>query len=177
MRRFRVANEVMRRPKRGANKAAPEIRLLEAFEMKKFISFGVLVSLLFMLPAQAQTPGSWAPYPLPGWQAVITGQIEAFRQGDAVEALSYAGAPFHEAYPDPKQFFLAIIASGYAPIALSRSHSFGPFKLVAPDMVLQDVKLVDTDLTLYEAIYQLKKEPDGWRVSGVQLTKTAGVGV
>ena len=30
--------------------------------------------------------------------------------------------------------------------------------------------------SLYEAIYQLNKEASGWRVGGVQLIKTAGMG-
>ncbi|HVY51648.1 MAG TPA: DUF4864 domain-containing protein, partial [Devosia sp.] len=62
-------------------------------------------------------------------------------------------------------------------IAQSRSQSFGPYRLVAPDMVLQQVELVGNDSTVYEALYQLAREPDGWRVYGVQLTRTSGLGV
>ncbi len=61
------------------------------------------------------------------------------------------------------------------PIMESRSHSFGPYELVEPNVVLQNVKFVGNDLALYEAVYQLNKEADGWRVGGVQLIKTPGV--
>jgi hypothetical protein len=44
-------------------------------------------------------------------------------------------------------------------------------------MALQDVKLLGTDQSVYEAIYQMVKEPEGWRVAGVQLLKTPAIGV
>jgi len=59
----------------------------------------------------------------------------------------------------------------------SRSHSFGEFKVLSPDAVLQEVLLVDSDQKLYRAIYQLGREADGWRVQGVQMTKQEGIGV
>ena len=48
---------------------------------------------------------------------------------------------------------------------------------MSPEHVLQDVKFVGNDQSLYEAIYQLDKEAEGWRVHDVQLMKTPGVGV
>lgn len=142
--------------------------------MMRLLRFGVLLGLLMLAaPATAQDAD---PARL-DWQAVISSQIQAFRDRDAPAALSYAGAEFHKTYADPQQFYFAIINSGYGPIADSRSHSFGPYKLLTPDQVLQDVRFTGNDQSLYEAIYQLDKEPDGWRVHGVQLMKQPGVGV
>lgn len=142
--------------------------------MSKFSWFGVLMSLVLLFGgsvARADDPAATE------WQAVIAGQIQAFRDHDAPAALSFAGDEFHKTYPDPKDFFIAIINSGYTPIMESRSQTFGPYQLVAPDKVLQEVKLTGNDQNIYEAVYQLSKEADGWRVHGVQLVKVPGLGV
>jgi hypothetical protein len=141
--------------------------------MIKLSWFGVLLSLLmFAAPVRAQDDATAA-----AWQTVINGQIAAFQANDATAALSFATAPFHDAYTDPKAFVAAIVDSGYSPIIESRSHSFGRYQIVSPGHVLQDVKFVGNDQSLYEAIYQLDQETAGWRVQGVQLMKTPGVGV
>jgi hypothetical protein len=110
------------------------------------------------------------------WQAVITGQVEAFRIHDGAGALSFAGASFKQNFPDPAAFEKAIRDWGYAAIMDSRSHSFGPYQQVNENVVLQAVRFTGPDSVLYDAIYQLNKEPDGWRVGGVQLVKTTGMG-
>ncbi len=143
----------------------------------------VLALLMLALPALAQDTAPSAGPAAPDaaaaaeWQAVIHSQIQAFRDHDAPTALSYAAASFHQMYPDPQAFFVAIISAGYAPIMESRSESFGPYEQPAPDVVYQDVKIVGNDQSLYEALYRLDKEDAGWRVTGVQLSKTPGVGV
>jgi hypothetical protein len=136
---------------------------------------GFLLGLvLWAMPAAAQDDGA---ADAAQWQAAITGQVEAFRKGDAPGALSFAGAEFKQGFADPRAFVMAIISWGYEPIVTSRSHSFGPYKMTTPDEVMQDVKFVGADQLLYEAIYQLEHEPDGWRIHGVQMVKTKGVGV
>ena len=143
--------------------------------MSKLAWVGVLMSflLLFGGAARAEDPAA-SPTE---WQAVIAGQIQAFRNHDAPGAWMFAGDSFHKSYPDPKDFFIAIIQSGYTPIMESRAQSFGPYQLLAPDTVLQEVKLTGNDQSIYEAVYQLTREADGWRVHGVQLMKTPGIGV
>ena len=131
----------------------------------------------------SSAPASSSEMPAPDqavvdeWQQVVSAQILAFRTHDAPGALKYASAPFHAKFTDPEAFFAAIISSGYGPIVQSKSESFGPFQMVADGMVLQDVKLTGTDQSVYEAIYQLTKEADGWRVAGVQMMKTPAIGV
>ncbi len=140
------------------------------------LSWGSAVLGLVLLVAPVAAQEATEPSPTE-WQAVIAGQIQAFRMHDAPAALSFAAAPFHQSFSDPKAFFVAIIASGYSPIMESQSQSFGPYQLVTPDSVLQDVKLLGNDQSIYEAIYQLSREPEGWRVGGVQLVKTKAVGI
>ena len=138
--------------------------------MRILISVGLLL-LALVLPVQAQSED--AP-----WQAAITGQIEAFRSGDGAAALELAGAGFKSQFSDPELFVKAIAASGYGPIVESRSHSFGDFNRVGDTIVLQVVKFVGPDQSLYEALYQMMDETDvGWRVQGVALKKEQGVAI
>ena len=147
--------------------------------MKRFVTSlaGVLAAFVLLVAAvnaQETTAPSTALEP---WQSVITSQIEAFRAKDAPGAFQYAGAGFQVAFPSAEAFFSAIVGAGYEPIMESRSHSFGKFEKMGDKVVVQEVKLVGNDQSLYEAFYQLAEEKDGWRVQGVQLLKQAGMGI
>ena len=133
-----------------------------------------LAMLLFALATPTFAQSDDAP-----WQASVTGQIKAFRAGDGATALTFAGEGFRTQFEgQPDAFYAAIAASGYAAIVESRSHSFGEFNKVSETSVLQVVKFVGPDQSLYEAMYQLSNEPDaGWRVIGVVLRKQAGIAI
>ena len=138
----------------------------------------VVFAAFVLLGAMAQAQDAPAPAAvIEPWQSVITSQIEAFRARDAAGAFQYAGAGFQVAFPSAEAFFSAIVGSGYAPIMESRSHSFGKFQKMGDKAVVQEVKLVGNDQSLYEAFYQLAEEENGWRVQGVQLLKQAGIGI
>ena len=141
--------------------------------MTKLSWFGVLLSLLLLIAPAAQAQEDAVATE---WQAVITGQVEAFRMHDAPGALSFAGASFKQTFTNPADFETAIREWGYGAIMESRSHSFGPYQQVSETVVLQTVTFIGPDSVLYEAVYQLNKEPEGWRVGGVQLVKTTGMG-
>lgn len=148
--------------------------------LRVLLVVGMMPAMIGMMPAKAEdsamaaAPAVVAVEP---WQEVITSQIEAFRHKDAKDALKWAGAGFQAAFPTPEAFFVAIIGSGYAPIMESRSHSFGTFEKTGDKVVVQEVKFVGTDQSLYEAFYQLAEEPAGWRVQGVQLIKQNAIGI
>lgn len=131
---------------------------------------------VLMISAWAATAQEMPVAPTP-WQDVITGQVQAFRDQDAKTALSFAGKGFQAAFPSPESFYISIMSSGYAPIGLSASHSFGSFQMVGDDSVAQVVKFIGAKQELYEAIYLLTQEDAGWRVQGVQLAKTPAIGV
>jgi hypothetical protein len=109
------------------------------------------------------------------WQAAISGQIAAFRKGDAAAALSFANAAFRRQFTDPNAFMLAVAAAGYGPIFTSKSESFGDFQQIDAASVAQEVHLVGPAGETYVAIYTLGKEADGWRIAGVVLRKTSDV--
>lgn len=135
-----------------------------------------LTSLVFLafLTLQPVRADEQLPEATP-WQQVITSQIEAFRHKDAPGAFHFAARAFQTNFPTAEAFFAAIMGAGYAPIMTSRSHSFGTFRRLSDKAVVQEVKLVGNDLTLYELFYQLAEEESGWRVQGVQLIKQPGM--
>jgi Domain of unknown function (DUF4864) len=150
----------------------------------KVFSALALVAFVFLTPVLAEDAtapalgsGTEAVAPERAWQDVITGQIEAFRLHDGAAALSFASTFFQQNYSDPEQFYSDILTMGYQAIVQSRSHSFGAFQQLGPDAVMQIVKIIGPDQHLYEAVYQLAHEPDGWRVAGVQLTQEQGIGI
>ncbi|MEX0627019.1 MAG: DUF4864 domain-containing protein [Cucumibacter sp.] len=138
------------------------------------IRLGLLLPLVAALWLAAARAEDGAPDPA-AWQEVISGQIEAFRQGHDAVALFYAGALFRRAYSDPAAFVESIRVSGYAAIIDSVAHSFGGFELISEDAVLQIVTFDGGDLHSYRALYQLDLEDQGWRVQGVMLREIPGV--
>jgi hypothetical protein len=108
------------------------------------------------------------------WQKVITGQIEAFRHGNAPVAFSYASTGFQHSFGDPGMFLRALIASGYGPILLSSSHTFGSFNRAEDGSVRQIVKFIGPRHELYRAVYALEDEGGSWRVEAVILGNPVG---
>lgn len=143
--------------------------------MGKASWLGVVLSAVLLLAGVARAADP-APSPTE-WQAVIAGQIQAFRVHDAPGALSFAGDEFKKQFTDPEDFVKMIVASGYGPIVDSRSQMFGQYQLIAPDQVVQEVKLTGNNQAIYEVFYILGKETGAWRVHAVQLAKTQGLGV
>jgi len=132
----------------------------------------LVLTLLMLAPGSAQEEQA-------AWRETVTGQILALRGGDGETALSFAGAAFRANYQaDPQRFVDDIVRSGYGPIGQSRSHSFGTFRQLAPGVVVQEVEIIGLDGRVWEASYQLAEERDeGWRVQGVMLRGTRGVGI
>lgn len=144
------------------------------------IAFGLMLGVAPIGAAVAQEAAAEASQTaveeMP-WRLTVTGQIEAFRSRDPSGAFAYAADAFHQGFPSPEAFFVAIVGSGYAPIMESRSHSFGEFRRIDDVTVMQRVKFVGEDQMLYEALYLLGEEEGEWRVQGVQLMKQQGLGV
>lgn len=147
-------------------KALPNIRAWLA-------SLGIAL-VLCGVPARAEDFTATAVAP---WQEVISRQIQAFRDHDAPVAFSQAGIAFQATFPNAETFFIAIIQSGYAPIMESSSHSFGAFRQLGKAGVMQRVRFIGNDQTLYDAVYQLTEEAGQWRVQGVHLMQPSGVAI
>ena len=127
------------------------------------------------IAAFAAMPANAAPMS-DEWQATITGQVEAFHAQDGAAALGFAGSGFKARFTDPASFLQAIRDWGYAAIMDSSSHNFGAYQVIDADHVLQLVTFTGPDQVIYRAVYQLVREPEGWRIAGVQMMKTGGMG-
>ncbi|MBJ3783518.1 DUF4864 domain-containing protein [Devosia sediminis] len=132
----------------------------------------MVFALALLSPATGQELDTERP-----WEVSVTGQIEALRDGDGAAALALAGAGFRAAYMDPQDFIADIERSGYKPIGASRTHTFGTYRELASGMVVVSVELIGTDGQVWEAIYQVADEPEGWRVQGVVLRSTPGIAI
>jgi hypothetical protein len=135
---------------------------LASGDRKKAMSGPVLALLLALIiglggPAMAQDDPVAA-----AWQGVITRQIEALRQGDAPTALSLSDARLRRTFSQPANFVEAIVAWGYGPIVYSRAHSFGTYRMLSPEEVVQDVRFIGADQGLYEAHYLIGLEDGVW---------------
>lgn len=154
--------------------------MLSFLRRASFVVFALLFALM-AVPAEAGLKPTPTPAPEvvseTPWQDAITNQIQAFRDHDAPVAFSYAGAAFQVNFPSAEDFFIAIINGGYAPIMESKSHSFGKYQMIGEVGVIQEVRFTGNDQAIYGAIYQMTKEPEGWRVQGVQMFKEAGVAI
>ena len=142
--------------------------------MRPHTAFRTAIATVVMLAGTALAKAQDLA-PEGAWQDVISSQIEAFRKGDAPTAYSYAGAGFQQNFPNPRYFLHAIIASGYAPIVLSKDHSFGGFEQKDEGTVVQVVQFVGPRQEMFRAIYRVVEEEGGWRVQGVMLGMVAGV--
>lgn len=140
------------------------MRLLTALAIVTFAFIAAAPAQDSRAPAQAQSPDKRNT----DWQMVITKQIEAFRSADGAAALSCAGQSFRQAFKNPSEFYEFIANSEYSPIVQSSSHSFGEFKMGEDEeSVLQIVNITGKDQRVYKAIYEMTREPEGWKVQGV----------
>ena len=140
--------------------------MIRSFLYAAFFSF---IAAFAVMPANAAPMSD-------EWQATITGQVEAFHAQDGAAALGFAGSGFKARFTDPASFLQAIRDWGYAAIMESSSHSFGAYQVIDADHVLQLVTFTGPDQVIYRAVYQLVREPEGWRIAGVQMMKTGGMG-
>lgn len=102
-------------------------------------------------------------------QDSISGQLRAFRLGDAAGAYSYAAPNVRRAFPTLDDY-MAMVASTYQPVRHPQSFSFGKSRQTGSSSIVQQVLIVGADGKDYEAIYELELQPDGvWRVTGVRL--------
>jgi hypothetical protein len=101
-------------------------------------------------------------------QAVIDGQIAAFRAGDNVSAYGFASPGIKRIFPTLESFMGMV--GGYQPVYRPKSYAFGKAEELGNGRILQRVMVVGPDGKDYEAVYILERQPDGtFRISGVSL--------
>ncbi len=123
-----------------------------------------LALILLALPASAQVAaGDRAAI-----EAVIAGQIEAFRRDDGPAAYAFA-APNVKALFPTVEIFMRMVRSGYAPVYRPQDVRFAE-TVVENGAVIQRVLLRGPDGRAHVALYTMERQVDGtWKIAAVVL--------
>jgi hypothetical protein len=106
-------------------------------------------------------------------RAVIEAQLDAFGADDADRAFSFAAPSIRQMFGSAERF-IEMVRSSYPAVYRPASVAFLVPERQGPDVV-QGVHLTDRNGTLWLAVYQLQRQPDGaWRIGGCQLVEASG---
>jgi hypothetical protein len=101
-------------------------------------------------------------------QAVIRGQLAAFRKDDFAGAYKFAAAAIRDQFPLPA--FEAMVKSSYPAIAKSTDAVFG-LMLDDGEKAVVNVRVVGPKEDSVSYQYLLEKDGDEWRIGGVFVLK------
>lgn len=133
--------------------------------MTRFLT--TLVSILFLaLPLRAQEQDI---------QTVINDQIAAFRADDFETAFTYAAPNIRMMFLTPDRFG-QMVREGYPMVHRPRTYVFEDLKDTGGSK-LQSVLIEGQDGYYYVAEYDMVLTGQGWKIRGVRIFKTEGVGV
>jgi hypothetical protein len=99
-------------------------------------------------------------------------QLSAFRRNDYRRALNYADSSLKSQLS--VRAFEKMVKAGYPTIAKSRSANFGVV-LDNGEEALVNVGITSDTGRTFHYQYLLKREKDGWRISGVARVKLEGI--
>ncbi len=118
-------------------------------------------------PARAQL----APADRAAIEAVIAGQIEAFRRDDGPAAFAFAAPGIQAMFGTPERF-MGMVRNAYPPVYRPRQVEFAGIEPQDGDWV-QAVELVGPDGDAQRALYTMQRGPDGaWRIAGCVLVRS-----
>ena len=106
----------------------------------------------------------------PEIQSTITSQIDAFNQGDADRAESFAAPGIKTMFPDAGAF-LGMVKQSYGALIHPRSTHFEP-TVTSDRGAVQHVTVVDADGIVWTAVYAMEKVDGHWAISGCVLVKS-----
>jgi hypothetical protein len=136
----------------------------------RIAAFLVAVTLAMLVLAPASRAEDIAGADRAAIQALIAGQIEAFRHDDGAAAWGYASPMIQGQFPTPDAF-MGMVRKGYQPVYRPRSVTFGPIA-DTPAGPMQKVYVTGPDGRAYIAVYTLERQPDGsWKINGCSLTE------
>ena len=105
---------------------------------------------------------------------VISRQLDAFQRDDAPQAFSFAAPSIRSMFGTPERF-LEMVRRAYPAVHRPRAVDFS--RLTDTDGIVQEVELVGPDGTAQTALYSMERGPDGWRITGCTLVRSARLGV
>ena len=106
-------------------------------------------------------------------QSVIRDQISAFQSRDYERAFSHAAPTIKQIFKT-KENFIRMVKTGYMPLYDPDAYIFGRnFNL--DGTIHQEVIATDEKGKQWQAVYTLKKQPDGsWKITGVKMEPYQG---
>lgn len=141
--------------------------------MRRLIAVAALAASLSGAAAQ-QAPV--APADRAAIEAVITGQIEAFRRDDGAAAFAFA-SPGIQAMFGTAERFMEVVRGQYRPVYRPRQVEFAEAEAGDGEAV-QAVEVVGPDGSAQRAIYTMRRGADGaWRIAGCVLVRSARLAV
>ena len=129
-------------------------------------AFGFLLSLCLTLPAAAQEG------PI---QSTILNQIEAFRADDFATAFTFASPTIKGIFGTAENFG-TMVRNGYPMVHRPADVQMLELREVA-GALWQRVMITDAEGRTHVLDYQMVETAEGWQINGVQLLRSAGVGV
>ena len=131
-------------------------------------------SCAFFLGAElAAAQGTVSPEDARALRAVIEAQLDAFAKDDAERAFALATPGIRETFGSAERF-IEMVRSSYAVVYRPASVAFEK-PVVIDGMVVQPVRLTDSQGRAWIALYPMERQGDGsWRTNGCQLSRIAG---
>lgn len=127
----------------------------------------LLTALLLVSPARAEDPA-------PAIQSVIEKQIAAFQANDLEQAFGYASPTIQQLFQTPANFG-RMVAEGYPMVW--RPARYEMRELVQTESgPVQVVLFEDMAGRLHEAGYLMRLVGGVWRIGGVKVRRTEGLG-
>jgi len=106
-------------------------------------------------------------------RTVITRQLDAFRQDDAVAAFSFASPMIQAKFGTP-DVFLQMVKTAYQSVYRPRYVTFKDLQR-SQGIPTQAVFLIGPDGVPVTAMYMMQKQPDGaWKIDGCYLLAAKG---
>lgn len=134
--------------------------------MRSFLATLILIAALIG-PARAQL----APADRAAIEAVIAGQIEAFRRDDGPAAFAFAAPGIQAMFGTPERF-MGMVRNAYPPVYRPLQVEFAGIEPQDGGWV-QAVELVGPDGEAQRALYTMQRGPDGrWRIAGCILVRS-----
>ena len=101
---------------------------------------------------------------------MIEAQLEAFKQGDARKAFSYASPTIQSLFGNADAF-MQMVRDGYDVVLKPASVRFVKFQGDGAN-ALHAVQMIDRQKTLWNVYYVLQKHTDGsWRIASCETEK------
>lgn len=134
----------------------------------------LLAALLVIAALSGPARSQLAPADRAAIEAVIAGQIEAFRRDDGPAAFAFAAPGIQAMFGTPERF-MGMVRNAYPPVYRPRQVEFAGIEPQDGDWV-QAVELVGPDGDAQRALYTMQRGPDGvWRIAGCVIVRSARV--